>query len=215
MTARTQPPAYPTEPPEHLDAERSSVWREVVARGRIAPTVDAMFLEVYCDVVVQYREASKAITADGSVIANEKGAAIVHPALTVQRQLAAQLKDWAPLFTKPKAAVRKRGTLYDATKASITASPEIHSERYEGVKAAALTLAWLIDEAARDGIDEIRKAAYVLIPSYVKACAELQITPASIPAEWLKEGKKGGKVSKFEDKVEERRNRAALAAAAQ
>jgi len=208
-------PAYPTEPPEHLDDDRAAVWREVVARGRTAPTVDAMFLEVYCDVVVQYRQASEKIAQDGSVIANEKGAATVHPALTVQRQLANQLKDWAPLFTKPKAAVRRSGTLSDATKASIAASPEIESKRYEGMKTAAITLAWLIDEAARDGIDEIRKAAYVLIPSYVKACAELQITPASIPAEWLKEGKKGGKVSKFEDKVEERRNRAALAAAAQ
>ncbi len=212
MAARTPPPAYPTEPPRHLDAERSSVWRDVVARGRIAPTVDAMFLEVYCDVVVQYREASEAITSDGSVIANEKGAAIVHPALTVQRQLAAQLKDWAPLFTKPKAAVRKRGTLYDATNASIKASPEIHSERYEGMKTAALTLAWLIDEAARDGIDEIRKAAFVLIPSYVKACAELQITPASVPAEWLKEQKKDGAILKFERSAAQRRGQATGAA---
>ena len=117
MPARTQTPAYPTEPPAHLGPDRAAVWREVVARGRIAPTVDAMFLEVYCDVVVQYREASEAISSDGSVIASEKGAAVVHPALTVQRQLAAQLKDWAPLFTRPKAAVRKRGTLYDATNA--------------------------------------------------------------------------------------------------
>lgn len=188
------------------------MWIEVVARDAIAPTVDAMLLEAYCDVVVQWRAASKSLADDGVVIANDKGNALVHPALAAQRQLAAQLEAWAPLFTRPPAAVRKRGPMYDATKRSIDATPEIASERFDGAKLLVLTFAWLIDEATREGIEAIRKASYVTLPGYLKGCAELQITPASVPPEWLTEGKKRGKLSKFEDAAQARRDRAAQAA---
>ena len=46
---------------------------------------------------------------------------------------------------------------------------------------AVRTLAWLIDEAQRAGIEELRKAAFGAIPAYVRGCAELHITPASVP----------------------------------
>lgn len=207
-----KPKPYPIEPPEHLPAANREVWVEVVARDAIAPTVDAMLLEAYCDVVVQWRAASKALADDGVVIANDKGNALVHPALDAQRQLAKQLETWAPLFSRPPAAVRKRGPMYDATKRSIDASPEIASERFDGPKLHVLTYAWLIDEAAREGIEAIRKASYVTMPSYLKGCAELQITPASVPAEWLKEDEDDGTILKFEQSAAGRRKQALSAA---
>ena len=71
---------------------------------------------------------------------------------------------------------------------------------------AVLTLAWLIDEAQRAGLDALQKASYVTIPTYLKGCAELEITPASIPeAARKKVDGAGGKVTKFEDAAAKRR----------
>lgn len=197
-------PAFPKDPPEHLSEDAAEVWREVVERGMIARNVDVVMLEAYCSLVVRWRETAKALADDGMVIDGGKGP-IVHPALTAERQLSAQLKDWGPLFSRPPAAVRKRGPLYDATRKSIDGAPELAADRYAGPILAALTLAWLIDEAQRAGLEALQKASFVMIPSYLKACAELQITPASVPAELLKKAESGGKVDKFQRSAADRR----------
>lgn len=203
MAAR-RPSAIPADPPDRLDESASEVWREVVARGAISPKADAAMLEIYCVLVAQARDVATKLTSEGLVVADEKRGAVVHPALAAARQLADQLKDWAPMFNAPKAAVRRRGPMYDATKHSIAAEPKLaDDERFKGACEAVLTLAWLIDEAQREGLDALRQASYVMIPSYLKGCAALQITPASLPAGAGRK-KPDGKLRKFEDSATRR-----------
>ncbi|CAN7241110.1 P27 family phage terminase small subunit [Microbacterium sp. LjRoot45] len=198
MAAR-RPSTIPAGPPDRLGETASEVWREVIARGAISPKADAAMLEIYCVIVAQSRDVAAKLSTEGLVVADEKRGAIVHPALAAARQLADQLKDWAPMFNAPKAAVRRRGPMYDATKHSIAAEPKLaDDERFKAACEAVLTLAWLIDEAQREGLDSLRQASYVMIPSYLKGCAALQITPASLPPD-AKKVTGGGKVRKFED----------------
>lgn len=198
--------AIPIEPPERLSDEARELWAEIVARKAMAPTVDAPMLEAYCALVVRWRDAARKIADEGIVVDGEKRGAIVHPALAAERQLAEQIREWAPLFNRPAAAKRKAGPMYDATKRSIEAAKLPDEPQFEGATAAVLTLAWLIDEAQRAGLEAIQKASFVMIPSYLKGCAELQITPAALPAEARKKAGQGGKVDKFQRSAGSRRN---------
>lgn len=202
--------AIPTEPPERLSDEAAELWSEIVARKAMAPTVDAPMLEAYCALVIRWRDAARKIADEGIVVDGDKRGAIVHPALAAERQLAEQIREWAPLFNRPAAAKRKAGPMYDATKRSIEAAKLPDEPQFEGATAAVLTLAWLIDEAQRAGLEAIQKASFVMIPSYLKGCAELQITPASLPAEARKKAGQGGKVDKFQRSAGSRRNLSAV-----
>lgn len=206
MVAR-RGPAIPKDPPDRLSEEAAAVWVEVVARGRFSPKADATMLEAYCSLVIRHRAAAAKLSDEGLVVADEKRGAVVHPALAAERQLSDQLREWGPLFNAPPAAVRKAGPMYDSTKASIAASTQLATDkRFQGACDAVLTLAWLIDEAQREGLDALRQASYVAIPTYLKGCAALQITPASLPAGAKKVT--GGKLSKFEDAAARRQQHA-------
>jgi P27 family predicted phage terminase small subunit len=196
------------EPPEWLDDKVAAEWREVVARDGISPTVDVAMLEAYCTLIVRWREAAQKVAEEGLIVDGDRRGAIAHPALAIERSLADQIKAWAPLFNRPPAR-RKAGPLYNATRKSVAAVPDLQADRYAGAVEAVLTYAWLIDEAQRAGIDAMQKASFVLIPSYIKGCAELQITPASLPESAQQKGKGGGKVTKFADAAEARRQRTA------
>lgn len=181
MTSRKRP-AVPSEPPERLTEEAAQVWREVIARGALAATVDAAMLEAYCSLVVRWRDAAKRVADEGIVVdGGEKRGAVVHPALAAERQLSQQLREWGPLFNRPTSARRRSGPMYDATRRSIAAAGLKDEKRFEGACEATLTLAWIIDEAQRDGMDALLKVSYSVIPSYLKACGELRITPAAVP----------------------------------
>ena len=201
----------PSEPPERLTSEQAEVWLEVVGRDAIDPKVDPAMLEAYCALVVRWRETSQKVAEEGLVVEGAKGALLAHPALAVERQLAEQLRQWGPLFNRPPRAQRKSGPMYDSTRASIAAVFDLRDKhkRFRGACDAVLTLAWLIDEAQRAGLDELRKASHVIIPTYLKGAAALQITPASLPAAIRKkEESGGGKLSKFEDAAAAREQRA-------
>lgn len=199
MATRSSASGIPAQPPENLSEEAAKVWSEVIRRDRIHPAADANTLEAYCELTVRWRAAADKITAEGIVVdGGDRKGAVVHPALAAERQLSEQLREWGPLFNRPPRATRRRGTMYDATKASIAAAPEVaDEERFTAVCEAVLTLAWLIDEAQREGLEALRKASYSVIPSYIKGCAELGLTPAALPEEIRKKEKTGGKVSKF------------------
>lgn len=199
MAARRPASGIPTTPPEHLSELAAEVWAEVVARDRIHPAADPRTLEAYCELTVRWRQASDKITDEGIVVdGGDKRGAVAHPALAAERQMAEQLREWGPMFNRPARAARRRGTMYDATNASIKAAPEVLDEdRFQGACQAVLTLAWLIDEAQREGLEALRKASYSVIPSYLKGMGELGLTPAELPEEIRKKEKTGGKVTKF------------------
>ena len=209
MAAR-KPTSIHADPPDRLDEQGAQLWRELVARDTLDPRVTAEMLEAYCGLVVRWRDAAAKVAEEGLVVDGDKRGAIVHPALAVERQLAEQLREWAPMVNRPKPAARRRGPMYDATRRSINSVPELSGDgRYEGAREAVLTLAWLIDEAQRAGLEALQKATYNLIPSYLKGCAELQITPASLPAD-AKKKVTGGKLRKFEDAAAARRAQTAV-----
>lgn len=193
-------------PPDRISEAERDVWVEVVERGRMHPTVVPEMLETYCSLVVRSRAAAEKVAGEGLVVdGGDKRGAVVHPALAAERELAEQIRKWAPLFNRPAAMKRKSGPMYDATRRSITAAQLDAKPEFEGIREAAMTYAWLIDEAQREGLEALQKATYNLIPSYVKACAELQITPASVPAQVAGKVRNGGKVGKFQQSAEKRR----------
>jgi hypothetical protein len=218
VTSKRTPPA----PPAHVTDDVAEVWVEVVEENGIVGPVDRAALEAYCTLTVRLREASKRV-ADEGMIVKSGTKEILHPAITLERQLAEQLHALGARFMPVTAPRRRSGPMYDATKASFAAAEHLRgAEIYTGPRDAVLTLAWLIDEAQRAGIDALQRATFNLIPSYLKACAELQITPASLPAAPATGGKGAarggtgngsGKVAKFGDAAARRRERARGAAA--
>lgn len=198
--------SIPQDPPEHLSEEVAEVWKSLIGGAdSFAPTVDAAVFEAYCTLIIRWRKTSQSVAEDGIVVGDEKKGAIVHPALAAQRALADQIKDWSPLFNRPPAARRRSGPIYDSTHKSIKAAELDKDDRFEGVCKAVLTLAWLIDEAQRAGIEALQKATYNLIPTYLKGCDQLQISPASLPESARKKDRGDGKVNKFQDSAKKRR----------
>jgi phage terminase small subunit len=196
------------EPPEHLSDAASAIWRDVVERDALAPDVDDLMLETYCSLVARWREVTRKIDDEGLLVdGGEKRGAIVHPALATERSLAEQIAKWAPRVNRSSAA-RRPGPMRNATQKSIEASPDLQGDQFAGAVEGVLTLAWLIDEAQRAGIEALQKVSYVLIPVYLKGCADLHITPASLPPEARKKGKANGKVSQLTDAASARRARA-------
>lgn len=174
------------DPPESLPEDVAEVWREIVASNDLAGTVDRAALEAFCTLMARLRAARARVSEEGMVVEDKRGRVVPHPALTVERQTAEQIRAWGDRFAPLVKPVRKRGYMADATALAIKAAPHLQGPagaKYAGAVAAVKTLAWLIDEAQRDSMDTLQKAAFGTIPTYLKACAELQITPASVPAQ--------------------------------
>lgn len=191
----------PLDPPEGLPEAAADVWREIVASNDLAGTVDRAALEAFCTLMARLRDARARVAEEGMVVTDPRGRVIPHPALTVERQTAEQIRAWGDRFAPLVKPARRRGYMADATAAAIAAAPHLRDAKHAGAVAAVKTLAWLIDEAQRAGMDALQKAAFGTIPTYLKACAELQITPASVPqatgAPAAKGGARGGKVRDF------------------
>ena len=187
MVKRPSEPAPAPEPPEHLSDAVAAVWREIVASNDLAGRVDQAALETFASLVARLREARQRIDDEGMVVEDKRARVVPHPALQVERQTAELIRAWGDRFAPLVKPVRKRGYMADATATAIANAPHLQGEvgkKYAGAVAAAKTLAWLIDEAQRDSLDALMKAASAsgILPSYLKVCAELQITPAAVPA---------------------------------
>lgn len=187
------------DPPDDLPEDAANVWREIVASNDLAGTVDRAALEAFCTLVARLRQARRRVEEEGMVVTDPRGRVVPHPALAVERQTAEQIRAWGDRFAPLVKPTRKRGYMADATATALANAPHLDDKKYAGAKAAVKTLAWLIDEAQRESMDKLQKAAFGTIPSYLKACAELQITPASLPPKEsggeVAKPKKGGKLA--------------------
>lgn len=164
-----------------MPADAAEVWREIVATNDLAGTVDRAALEAFCTLVARLRAARRRVNEEGMVVTDPRGRVVPHPALGVERQTAEQIRAWGDRFAPLVKPVRKRGYMADATARAIADAPHLQDAKFAGAVAAVKTLAWLIDEAQRESMEKLQKAAFGTIPTYLKACAELQITPASVP----------------------------------
>lgn len=179
--------------PEHLPEDVAAVWAEITAAHPLPESIEGPSLEAYCTLVAALRVARARIAAEGLVVADARGNAVPHPAITVERDLAREIRAWGNRFASRGVARRRRGTVADATARSVAAAGHL-TKVHDGPVAVLKTLAWLIDEAQRDGIEALQKAAFGTIPTYLKAAHELQLTPASVPVE---KGKGGARVGKL------------------
>ena len=195
------------EPPDSLPEPAAQAWREIVESNDLAGNVDRSALEAYCTLISRLREARTRVDAEGIVVKDPRGRVVAHPALQVERQVAEQIRAWGDRFAPLVKPVRRRGYMADATAAAIANATHLRDKKFAGAVAAVKTLAWLIDEAQRAGADQLQRAAFGTIPTYLKACAELQITPASAPATApAKEASGGGTVSNLRDAAARRRS---------
>ncbi|MGO2069655.1 terminase small subunit [Glutamicibacter arilaitensis] len=206
-------------PPERMPAAVREVWEEIVASNELAGTVDRQALEAYCHLIARLRAAQARIEEEGMVVRDTKGKVIPHPALEVERKMTDAIRAWGDRFAPLVKPTRKRGYMADATAVAIANAPHLQGDgakQYTALIAAARTQAWTIDEAQRDSMAALNDAVVKIMPQYVKTCAELQITPASLTAvaaptpaktaEPEKEaGKSGSNVSSFQERANRRR----------
>lgn len=186
------------EPPESLSDAAKTVWTEVVATHPKPESIVRARLEAYCLAVATLREAHEQIATEGLVVQDATGRKVANPALAIAQSTTEVLRKWGPEFRPRQTAARRRsGPMYDATTESITAAVHLQGRReFSGAIAAAKTLAWLIDEAQRSSLEDLQKAAFGTIPTYLKVCEALQITPASRPS--MEKGKQpaaGGRLA--------------------
>ena len=183
-------------PPEYLDAELVPIWEEVVAQLPPTRKINPVRLEAYCAQIRTLRLAYQDVAQVGVTHEDATGKTVTNPAVGVIRDMHIALSKWGHEFAPAATIKRRRGTMYDATRASVRAAAHLQKKaEYSGAIEATCTLAWLIDEAQRVGIDELQKAAFGTIPTYLKACAALQITPASVPGAKGGSRRQGGKLS--------------------
>lgn len=179
MKPLTPASADPIEPPDHLPEAVAEVWREIVASNDLAGKVDRSALETFATLMARLREARNRVEEEGMVVTDPRGRVIPHPALAVERSTAEQIRAWGDRFAPLVKPVRKRGYVADATAQTLSEAEHLQGLRFAGPIAALKTLAWMIDEAQRDSMQALQKAMTTTVPTYLKACAELQITPAS------------------------------------
>lgn len=172
------------EAPESLSDEVRAIWAEVIERLPAGRKVDATRLEVYCEQLHAFRVAAEDVRKNGVRIEDARGATIRNPSVDTLRDMTKQLNVWGAEFAPPNSTPkRRRGTMYDATAKAVKAAKHLEGrDDYAGAIEAVKTLAWLIDEAQRSGLHSLQSAAYGTIPSYLKGCAALQITPAETPS---------------------------------
>ena len=172
------------EPPEGLPEEAAAAWREIVESNDLAGRVDRAALEVIATLMGRLRVARDRVESEGLVVTDERGKAIPHPALLVERQTAEAIRAWGDRFAPLVKPTRKRGYMADATAAAIAAAPHLQGDgakQFAGVIAAVKTIAWLIDEAQRTSMDALQRAMSGHVQTYLKACEALKITPATAP----------------------------------
>lgn len=165
-------------PPDTLSEPVAQVWAEIVQVHPRPHAIVGPALETYCTLVATLREARDRIEREGLVVESPRGEPVPHPALAVERATAKELRGWGDRFSPIDSVRRRSGYMVDATRKSLKAATHV-TDMHAGPRAALLTLAWLIDEAQREGIDALQKVAFGAIPTYLKTAAEMQITPAA------------------------------------
>ncbi len=170
------------EPPEHLREELRAIWSEVVDQMPNTRRINPIRLEAYCEQIRILRDASFKVVEDGLTIEDATGRKVRNPSIDVIRDMQKALTGWGDEFAPASVIRRRRGPMYDATRAAVAAAEHLQDKKeFSGAIEVVCTLAWLIDEAQRAGIEELQKAAFGSIPTYLKGCATLQITPADRP----------------------------------
>lgn len=90
----------PIDPPDHLSDAAARVWREVIADAGNPDAIVPDELAAYCDCVALERDASARVAREGTIVADERGRPIAHPAIAVARQAQQDIKGWGDRFRR-------------------------------------------------------------------------------------------------------------------
>jgi len=85
-------------PPEHLSEAAAEVWRGVIRDASNPSFIVADELAAFCNAVVLERDCARRVAAEGTIVADERGRPIAHPAIAVGRQAQQDIKGWAEKF---------------------------------------------------------------------------------------------------------------------
>lgn len=85
-------------PPDHLSETAAQVWRSVIRDCSNPTFVAADELAAYCNAVVLERDCARRVAEEGTIVADERGRPIAHPAIAVGRQAQQDIKGWAEKF---------------------------------------------------------------------------------------------------------------------
>ena len=100
---RDEPPADTRWPvcPDDVTKEVRAIWNytlDQMIRMGITSSADRDSLLAYCEAVALHREASKDVAAHGVLIPGHRGVLVRNPACAVQREAAAQIRQFAHEF---------------------------------------------------------------------------------------------------------------------
>lgn len=84
--------------PSHLAEHLIPIWDEF--EGQISPRIGAAGLEALCVSVYRLRDAEARITADGMIVSDARGNPAAHPALAIEKQAQADIRQWMSKFTR-------------------------------------------------------------------------------------------------------------------
>ena len=90
-------------PPEHMAPAVAEAWA-YVTRGIFEECVaeEAAAFEAYAIALCGLREAQRRITEEGMVVSDARDNPIRHPAVSIAKDLGADVAKWSERFAKPK-----------------------------------------------------------------------------------------------------------------
>ena len=89
------------DPPEELGVVAQAVWREVgpdLVDVGVLRSSDLIAFEAMCQAVERMRDAASVLKVDGVISTGSTGQKRAHPALDIERQAAAEFRQWATRF---------------------------------------------------------------------------------------------------------------------
>lgn len=89
------------ERPEYLDAATGKIWDELVAAHHDPARIVGADFEAYCGQVALQRDARARVAKDGSVVEDERGRPMPHPAIDLERDAQREIRAWGDKF-RPK-----------------------------------------------------------------------------------------------------------------
>lgn len=86
------------EAPDHLSPVAAEVWKQIIRDHDTPGLIVGPELDAYCECVALERDASRRVVMEGTIVADERGRPIAHPAIAVARQAQQDLKAWGDKF---------------------------------------------------------------------------------------------------------------------
>lgn len=82
--------------PNGLPPHLNSIWDET--QESFSARIGPIGMEALCIQIYRMRDAQERISREGAVVADAKGAPAAHPALAVEKQAQAEIRQWVAKY---------------------------------------------------------------------------------------------------------------------